>query len=73
MPVNYRRNSFVNSTQWACGLELFLLNEDPRRMMMTTDHPNGAPFTSYPRLIRLLTDRDYRLTELAKIHPLAAK
>jgi formylmethanofuran dehydrogenase subunit A len=38
-------------------------------VFLTTDHPNGAPFTFYPELIRLLMDRDYRLAKLAEIHP----
>ncbi|MBT8447917.1 MAG: amidohydrolase family protein, partial [Gammaproteobacteria bacterium] len=34
--------------------------------------PNGAPFTSYPHLIRLLMDRSFRLDMLKTIHPDAA-
>ena len=34
--------------------------EDPWRILLTTDHPNGAPFTSYPHLIRLLMDSAFR-------------
>ncbi len=60
VPYRYREASFVNTLQWAIGLELFLLNEDPERLFFTTDHPNGAPFTSYPELLRLLMDADYR-------------
>jgi formylmethanofuran dehydrogenase subunit A len=37
--------------------------------VLTTDHPNGAPFTSYPHLMRLLMDRDFRNEQLAKLHP----
>lgn len=73
VPINYKAASFTNATQWACGLELFLLNPDPWRLMMTTDHPNGAPFTTYPRLIRLLMDADYRREQLAAINPAAAE
>jgi formylmethanofuran dehydrogenase subunit A len=72
VPFRYRDKSFVNALQWAIGLELFLLVEDPWRVFLTTDHPNGGPFTSYPELIRLLMDRDYRLARLAEIHPEAA-
>ncbi|MDC9724720.1 MAG: formylmethanofuran dehydrogenase subunit A [Gammaproteobacteria bacterium] len=60
VPYRYREASFVNTLQWAIGLELFLLNEAPERLFFTTDHPNGAPFTSYPELLRLLMDADYR-------------
>ena len=57
VPFRYRDRNFVNALQWAIGLELFLLVEDPWRIFLTTDHPNGAPFTIYPQLIRLLMDR----------------
>jgi formylmethanofuran dehydrogenase subunit A len=40
---------------------------------LTTDHPNGAPFTSYPHLIRLLMDRSFRNEVLSTIHPEAQK
>ena len=60
VPYRYREASFVNTLQWAIGLELFLLADAPERLFFTTDHPNGAPFTAYPELIRLLMDADYR-------------
>lgn len=60
VPYRYRENSFVNTLQWAIGLELFLLADDPSRLFFTTDHPNGAPFTAYPALFLLLMDVDYR-------------
>lgn len=69
VPYGYRQTSFVNSLQWAIGLEMFLLAEDPGRVFFTTDHPNGAPFTCYPQLFRLLMDYDYRLACLERIHP----
>ncbi len=69
VPFRYRHQQFVHSLQWAIGLELFLMVDDPSRVFLTTDHPNGAPFTSYPHLIRLLMDRSFRDTALAEIHP----
>ena len=69
VPFRYREQSFVNALQWAIGLELFLLVDDPWRVVLTTDHPNGAPFTSYPHLIRLLMDKSFRDEQLAKLHP----
>jgi formylmethanofuran dehydrogenase subunit A len=72
VPLRYRDRSFVNALQWAIGLELFLLIEDPWRVFLTTDHPNGAPFTAYPHLIRLLMDRSFRESALATIHRGAA-
>ena len=71
VPFAYRDKSFVNALQWAIGLELFLLIEDPWRVFLTTDHPNGGPFTSYPHLIRLLMDRDFRNAQLARLHKAA--
>lgn len=60
VPFKYRDQNYVNALQWAIGLEVFLSVEDPWRVFLTTDHPNGAPFTSYPHLIRLLMDRTFR-------------
>jgi formylmethanofuran dehydrogenase subunit A len=34
--------------------------ENPWQISLTTDHPNGGPFTAYPWVIRLLMDRSYR-------------
>jgi formylmethanofuran dehydrogenase subunit A len=73
VPFKYRDQNFVNALQWAIGLETFLLVEDPWRIFLTTDHPNGAPFTTYPHLIRLLMDRSFRNDMLATIHPEAQK
>ena len=52
VPYEYRAGSFHNAVQFAAGLELFLLIDDPWRVFFTTDHPNGAPFTIVPRDIR---------------------
>ena len=71
VPFRYRDQSYVNALQWAIGLELFLLVEDPWRIVLTTDHPNGAPFTSYPHLIRLLCDKSFRDEQFARLHPAA--
>jgi formylmethanofuran dehydrogenase subunit A len=67
VPYRYRRTSFVNAVQWAAGLELFLLIDDPWRLFFTTDHPNGAPFTAYPDLFALLMDRDLRTQWIATL------
>lgn len=65
VPYDYRRNDFYNAVQWAVGLELFLLTNDPWRVFFTTDHPNGAPFTSYPDILALLMDRELRAQWMA--------
>jgi formylmethanofuran dehydrogenase subunit A len=72
VPFKYKDKNFVNALQWAIGLELFLLVDDPWRIFLTTDHPNGAPFTSYPHLIRLLMDRSFRNDMLKTINADAA-
>jgi formylmethanofuran dehydrogenase subunit A len=72
VPFNYRDENFVNALQWAIGLEIFLLVDDPWRISLTTDHPNGGPFTSYPHLIRLLMDKSFRNDILATINRHAA-
>ena len=59
VPFDYRAD-FFGSLQWAIGLELFLLIDDPWRVFFTTDHPNGAPFTAYPEIFSLLMSREAR-------------
>jgi formylmethanofuran dehydrogenase subunit A len=69
VPFRYREQSYVNALQWVIGLEIFLLVNNPWQVVLTTDHPNGGPFTSYPHLIRLLMDRSFRDEQLARLHP----
>ncbi len=71
VPYCYRENDFHNAVQWAAGLELFLLIEDPARVFFTTDHPNGAPYTAYPDLFALLMDRNLRAQWMARLPPAA--
>ncbi|UCE43881.1 MAG: formylmethanofuran dehydrogenase subunit A [Candidatus Bathyarchaeota archaeon] len=67
VPFRYRRKSHVNATQWSIGLELALLIEDPWRIYLTTDHPNGAPFTTYPKVISWLMSTVARKKMLKRI------
>jgi formylmethanofuran dehydrogenase subunit A len=67
VPYNYRRNDFYNAVQWAVGLELFLLIEDPTRVFFTTDHPNGAHFTTYPEIFALLMSKDLRAQWISEL------
>ncbi len=60
VPFTYQEHIYTHAIQWAIGLELFLMAKDPWRMVLSTDHPNGGSFMNYPRLIRLLMDRDFR-------------
>ncbi len=73
LPFKYKDQSYVNALQWMIGLETFLMVDDPWRVFLTTDHPNGAPFTSYPHLIRLLMDKTFRNDVLSTLHPEAQK
>jgi len=67
VPHEYKDRNAVASLQWAIGLELFLLSTDPWRVVLSTDHPNGGSFMSYPALIRLLMDRAYRDEQIARV------
>src|SRR5437588_6751039 len=69
VPYAYREQAAVAALQWAVGLELFLLAKDPWRVVLSTDHPNGGTFLSYPELIRLLMDRAYRDERLKAVRP----
>jgi formylmethanofuran dehydrogenase subunit A len=69
VPYNYKERAAVAALQWAVGLELFLLSEDPWRVVLSTDHPNGGSFLSYPELIRLLMDRAYRDDQIKRVNP----
>jgi formylmethanofuran dehydrogenase subunit A len=68
LPFRYRQEQYVHGLQWTIGLELFLRVGDPMRVFLTTDHPNGGPFTSYPHLIRLLMDYDFRMSIFEQLH-----
>ncbi|HEU4642281.1 MAG TPA: formylmethanofuran dehydrogenase subunit A [Gemmatimonadaceae bacterium] len=68
VPYEYRERAAVSALQWVIGLELFLLSADPWRVVLSTDHPNGGSFASYPELIRLLMDRAYRDERLKRVN-----
>ncbi|MEM7222797.1 MAG: formylmethanofuran dehydrogenase subunit A [Pseudomonadota bacterium] len=68
VPFSYQEHVYTHTLQWGIGLELFLLAKDPWRMVLSTDHPNGGSFMSYPRLIRLLMDRTFRNEEIRKVN-----
>jgi formylmethanofuran dehydrogenase subunit A len=73
VPYTYKEKNLVNAVQWAVGLELLLLINDPWRVFLTTDHPNGAAFWRYPEIIRLLMDADFRRAQLKALPPKALK
>ncbi|KXB05228.1 protein fwdA [candidate division MSBL1 archaeon SCGC-AAA382A03] len=68
VPFVYHENHPVNAVQWAAGLELALQVDDPGKVMLTTDHPNGGPFTSYPKVISWLVSREARKAEMENVH-----
>jgi formylmethanofuran dehydrogenase subunit A len=67
VPYVYKEKNLVNAIQWATGLELLLLINDPWRVYLTTDHPNGAAFWRYPEIIQLLMNADFRKDQLKKL------
>ncbi|ADV61117.1 formylmethanofuran dehydrogenase, subunit A [Isosphaera pallida ATCC 43644] len=73
VPIAYEPRSAIHATQWAIGLEWFLLCPDPWRLALTTDHPNGGSFLAYPRLIALLMNRELRRETLATLPPTLLK
>jgi len=73
VPYRYRASSYVHALQWGIGLELFLLGKDPWQIMLSTDHPNGGSFLSYPKLIRLLMDRGFRDEEIGRANQRAIR
>ena len=73
VPFTYREKNYVHALQWGIGLELFLLSRDPWRLVLSTDHPNGGSFLSYPRLIRLLMDREFRNEAIRSVNKQAMK
>ncbi len=73
VPYRYRAGSYVHALQWGIGLELFLLGKDPWQVMLSTDHPNGGSFLSYPKLIRLLMDRAFRDDQMGRANQRAIR
>lgn len=73
VPYAYKPGSPANAVQWAVGLELLLLIDDPWRVYLTTDHPNGAAFWRYPEIIRLLMDREFRKEQMKALSPKVLK
>jgi formylmethanofuran dehydrogenase subunit A len=50
-----------------------LLIDDPWRVHLTTDHPNGGCFWRYPEIIKLLMDAEFRKEQIKHISPRAQK
>ena len=73
LPIEYKEKSLIHAWQWAIGLEWFLSVADPWRLVLSTDHPNGAHFTAYPVLMQLLGDAAFRREAFERIHPAVRK
>ena len=67
VPITYDDRNYVHALQWAIGLEWFLRVDDPWRIALSTDHPNGGSFLAYPEIIALLMDRGLRAEALARL------
>jgi formylmethanofuran dehydrogenase subunit A len=73
VPFVYKDTNYFHALQWGIGLELFLLGQDPWQLVLSTDHPNGGSFLSYPRLIRLLMDRTFRDEQVRNVNQAAMR
>ncbi len=60
VPITYEDTNLVHALQWAIGLEWYLRVDDPWRVAMSTDHPNGGSFLAYPQIISLLMSKNHR-------------
>ncbi len=68
VPFRYRRKSYVHAIQWSIGLELALLVENPWKIFMTTDHPNGGPFISYPNIVAWFMSKKAREATIKRLN-----
>jgi len=73
MPIEYSDKNYLHSLQWAIGLELMLTAKDPWRMLLSTDHPNGGSFMTYPRIIAALMSKTIRDEQIGKANQRAMK
>lgn len=72
VPIAYIPSNPVHAVQWAIGLELGLLT-DSDKVVLTTDYPNGGPFTEYPYVMAMLMSRKMREEELKRVHQYVQK
>jgi formylmethanofuran dehydrogenase subunit A len=67
VPITYAPTSVIHAWQWSIGLEWLLSVRDPWKIALSTDHPNGGSFLSYPRVIAWLMSRNLREETLATL------
>ncbi len=72
VPLVYLPKNPVHALQWAIGLELGLLI-DSDKVVITTDYPNGGPFTEYPYIMAMLMSKKMREKELERVSPYVQK
>lgn len=60
VPYKYKKKSYVNTIQWAIGLEVALLAKDLWRIFISTDHPNAGTFLDYPKIFAWLVSKKAR-------------
>ncbi len=72
VPLMYLPKNPVHALQWAIGLELGLL-VDSDKVVITTDYPNGGPFTEYAYVMAMLMSKKMREGELQKVSPYVQK
>ncbi len=73
VPLFYVAKVSAHAIMWAMGQELALRVEDPWRIALTTDHPNGGPFVNYPEVMALLMSSKKREDALTNVHKLASE
>ncbi|NHJ48485.1 MAG: formylmethanofuran dehydrogenase subunit A [Asgard group archaeon] len=73
VPYIFRRRNSVNAIQWAIGLEFLLSIKDLKKVNISTDHPNGGPFTFYPLIFKWLMSRKAREDMLARTDKAASE
>lgn len=72
VPLVYLPKNPVHALQWAIGMELGLLT-DSDKVALTTDYPNGGPFTEYPYIMAMLMSKKMRKGELERVSPYVQK
>ncbi len=72
VPITYMPRNPVHALQWAIGLELGLL-VDSDKVVLSTDYPNGGPYTEYPYVMAMLMSRRMREKELERVSPYVQK
>jgi formylmethanofuran dehydrogenase subunit A len=72
VPLIYLPKNPIHALQWAIGLELGLLI-DSDKVVLSTDYPNGGPFTEYPYIMAMLMSKKMREKELERVSPYVQK